>query len=59
MTKRHFEAIASSFRTVVTERGLTMSEHEHLFRVASIMADDFSRFNANFSREKFLTACGF
>ena len=58
MTKKHFEAIASIFRSQMTNPTVPSEARIALFANANMQADFFETVNPRFDREKFLTACG-
>jgi hypothetical protein len=64
MTTKHFEAIATDIKwQVLVAREETDEAHEFALRRLHVLACDvaatLSRFNTNFNRTRFLTACGF
>ena len=55
MTKNHFEAIAKEIRASV-ELTESVPEFNGLQVLAWRLADQFEKFNANFSRKQFINA---
>ena len=56
MSKKHFKAIAEVFKSEMASA--SPSEDAVLRRLAGEMARICAATNANFDRERFLTACG-
>jgi hypothetical protein len=66
MTRKHFEAIAETFRferqtanaIVPTHGGQRKTAVETIDRLAKQIASDLAGTNPNFNRSRFLEACG-
>lgn len=71
MSKKHFEAIARIIKTELEttrsfwndaaagyDAGYAAGAEFGIERTAKNLADEFGKFNPNFDRQRFLTACG-
>lgn len=58
MTRKHFEAIAATFRGLMQNTTIPHESRVTLYSLAHTQADYFATVNENFDRERFLKACG-
>lgn len=59
MTKKHFEAVASTFKHELKNNCHSEEAYEMALDLAKGLCVAFRKFNANFREEQFLKACGF
>ena len=58
MSKKHFVALAAALKEQRVRFAENMDQHAQWCRDVQAVTDVCARFNANFDRDRFLTACG-
>ncbi len=58
MTKKHFDAIAETMKARKPADGMPHGHASQWEGDCEALADTLGRFNANFSKHRFLVACG-